>query len=413
MPGDKSVSHRALLFGAMAEGTTRITGLLAAEDVGRTRTAIQQLGGEVWVDRSGGVNVKGGPWRDGGTIDCGNSGTTARLLLGALAGRAGATLIGDASLSRRPMRRVLDPLARMGARIGGAGDERDAARVTLPVSVDRAALRGIEWRAEVASAQVKSAILLAGLAAEGETAYLEPVATRDHTERMLRGMGASIRVEPVEDGEGRRIVVSASQLQAAEITVPGDISSAAFWFVAAAIHPGARVTIEGVGVNPTRTGVLDVLRRMGAGVIVVERGGIEPIADVTVVGAELRGTAIGGAEIPTLIDELPALAVAAAFAQGETVVQDAAELRVKESDRIAAVVAGLRAIGVDADARPDGFVVRGGGAVGGHVITEGDHRIAMAFSIAGLRVPVVVSETESIRTSYPGFLERLAQLSTG
>ena len=413
VPGDKSVSHRALLFGAMAEGTTRITGLLAAEDVGRTRTAIQQLGGEVWVDRSGGVNVKGGPWRDGGTIDCGNSGTTARLLLGALAGRAGATLIGDASLSRRPMRRVLDPLARMGARIGGAGDERDAARVTLPVSVDRAALRGIEWRAEVASAQVKSAILLAGLAAEGETAYLEPVATRDHTERMLRGMGASIRVEPVEDGEGRRIVVSASQLQAAEITVPGDISSAAFWFVAAAIHPGARVTIEGVGVNPTRTGVLDVLRRMGAGVIVVERGGIEPIADVTVVGAELRGTAIGGAEIPTLIDELPALAVAAAFAQGETVVTDAAELRVKESDRIAAVVAGLRAIGVDADARPDGFVVRGGGAVGGHVITEGDHRIAMAFSIAGLRVPVVVSETESIRTSYPGFLERLAQLSTG
>lgn len=415
VPGDKSVSHRALLFGAMAEGTTRITGLLDAEDVGRTWTAIQQLGAEVWTDRSGGVNVKGGPWRDAGTIDCGNSGTTARLLMGALAGRAGATLIGDASLSRRPMRRVLDPLARMGATITGRVLTPPAivsgvGVVTLPVSVERAALRGIEWRAEVASAQVKSAVLLAGLVAQGETAYIETVATRDHTERLLRGMGAQLRVESAghADGEGTRIVVSASKLQAAEIAVPGDISSAAFWFVAAAIHPGARVTIEGVGINPSRTGVLDVLRRMGAGVIVVERGGIEPIADVTVVGAALRGTTIGGVEIPTLIDELPVLAVAAAFADGETVVRDAAELRVKESDRIAAVVAALRAIGAGAEARPDGFVVRGGGAVGGHVVTEGDHRIAMAFSIAGLRVPVVVSETESIRTSYPGFLERLA-----
>ncbi len=413
MPGDKSVSHRALLFGALAEGTTRITGLLDAEDVGRTRTAIQQLGAEVLNDRSGGVNVSGGPWREAGTIDCGNSGTTARLLLGALAGRAGATLVGDTSLSRRPMRRVLDPLAQMGATITGRvltppAIESGGRVVTLPLFVERATLRGLEWRAQVASAQVKSAVLLAGLAAEGETAYIEPVATRDHTERMLRGMGAPIRVETT--GEGTRIVVSAGALRAAEIAVPGDISSAAFWFVAAAIHPGARLTIEGVGINPTRTGVLDVLRRMGAGVIVVERGGIEPIADVTVIGAELRGTTIGGAEIPTLIDELPVLAVAAAFAEGETVVRDAAELRVKESDRIAVVVAGLRAIGAEADARPDGFVVRGGGTVGGHVVTEGDHRIAMAVLIAGLRVPVTVSETESIRTSYPGVLARLAEL---
>ncbi len=398
VPGDKSISHRALLFGALAGGTSRVTGLLDAEDVGRTRRAVEQLGAR--VEGAGSVvEVTGAAWGAAGVIDCGNSGTTARLLLGALAGRAGATLVGDSSLSRRPMRRVMAPLSAMGGRFSGGE--------TLPVAVAPASLVGITWQAQVASAQVKAAVLLAGLGAEGETVYLEPVATRDHTERMLRGMGALLSVEP------GRIAVTSSTLHAATVEVPGDISSAAFWLVAAAIHPGARLTVEGVGLNPTRIGVLNVLRRMGAEVSVYERGGIEPIGDITIVGGDLRGTEIGGDEIPTLIDELPVLAVAAAFAEGETVVRDAAELRVKESDRIAAVVAGLRAIGVEAEANPDGFRVAGGGARGGHVVTEGDHRIAMAFSVAGIRVPVVVSETDSIRTSYPDFLATLARLNPG
>lgn len=399
VPGDKSVSHRALLFGALAVGETRITGLLGAEDVGRTAQAVRQLGATV-LAAGDEVVVRGGPWHEAGAIDCGNSGTTARLLLGALAPRAGATLSGDASLSRRPMRRVLGPLGRMGGEFDGGP--------TLPVSVRRADLVGAEIVAEVASAQVKSAVLLAGLGAVGETTYVEPMATRDHTERMLTGMGAPLRV--IAAAEGTRISITAGPLHGVRLTVPGDVSGAAFWMVAAAIHPGVSVTLTGVGLNPTRIGVLDVLRRMGARVEVEAHGGIEPVGDVTVTGAGLRGTRIGGAEVPTLIDELPILAIAAAFAEGETVVTDAAELRVKESDRVAAVVDGLRATGGDADARPDGFVVRGGRLQGGHVVTHGDHRIAMAFSIAGLAAPITVDETASIATSYPGFLATLARV---
>ncbi|MSQ00727.1 MAG: 3-phosphoshikimate 1-carboxyvinyltransferase [Myxococcales bacterium] len=398
VPGDKSVSHRALLLGAMAEGTTRIRGLLDAEDVGRTAVAVAQVGARV-ERRGGDVFVTGGAWRDAGRIECGNSGTTARLLLGALAPRAGATLVGDPSLSRRPMQRVLGPLAAMGARCEGG--------VTLPITVVAAPLRGGHFRAQVASAQVKSAVLLAGLAADGETSWTEPTPTRDHTERMLRGMGAPLQCVGADGGT--RLTVSRATLYAADIVVPGDISSAAFWFVAAAVA-GVSLTIEGVGVNPTRTGVLEVLRRMGADVQIEPLGGIEPIANVTVSAAGLRGVEIGGGEVPTLIDELPILAIAAAFAEGDTVVRDAAELRVKESDRVAAVVAGLRAMGVAADAGPDGFVVRGGrGQAGGTALieTHGDHRIAMAFSIAGLFRRVALSETASIDTSYPGFLERL------
>ncbi len=402
VPGDKSVSHRAVLFAAMAQGTTRVVGLLDAEDVGRTVQAVRQLGadarllGEV-------LHVTGRPWQAAGSVDCGNSGTTARLLLGALAPRAGATLVGDASLSRRPMRRVLGPLGAMGADIEGSS--------TLPLTVRARPLRGIEAVAEVASAQVKSAVLLAGLAAEGPTVWTEPVPTRDHTERMLVGMGADLRRTPTP--AGARIELRPGGLvSCGELSVPGDISSAAFWLVAAVIHPDVSLTVRGVGVNPTRAGVLDVLRRMGAELVVAPRGGVEPVADVTIRAAGLRGVHIGGAEIPNLIDELPVLAVAAAFAEGDTVVTDAAELRVKESDRVAAVVAGRRASGVDADARPDGFVVRGqgpGAALrGGDVRTEGDHRIAMAFSIAGLRAPVRVDELASTRTSYPGFAATLA-----
>ncbi len=401
VPGDKSVSHRAVLFGALARGTTHITGLLEGEDVLATLAAVRALGCEASTTR-----VTGAPWRDAGLLDCGNSGTTARLMLGALAPRAGATLDGDTSLRRRPMRRVLDPLARMGAVFtGGPG---------LPITVERRRLSGVVVEATVASAQVKSAVLLAGLGAEGETRYVEPVATRDHTERMLLAMGAPLR------REGQAIVVTEGVLDAISVTVPGDISSAAFWMVAAAIVPGSDLVIENVGLNPTRTGILDVLRAMGADIEVEPAPGsasaAEPFGTVRVRGGGLRGTRVAGALIPRLIDEIPVLAVAAAFAEGETTFADAAELRVKESDRVATTVAGLRALGVDADARPDGLVVRGAPDSGPFpgatpIETAGDHRIAMAFAIAGLRLGAEVRDTDCIATSYPTFSSTLARFA--
>jgi 3-phosphoshikimate 1-carboxyvinyltransferase len=390
-----------VLFGALARGTTHITGLLEGEDVLATLAAVRALGCEASTTR-----VTGAPWRDAGLLDCGNSGTTARLMLGALAPRAGATLDGDTSLRRRPMRRVLDPLARMGAVFtGGPG---------LPITVERRRLSGVVVEATVASAQVKSAVLLAGLGAEGETRYVEPVATRDHTERMLLAMGAPLR------REGQAIVVTEGVLDAISVTVPGDISSAAFWMVAAAIVPGSDLVIENVGLNPTRTGILDVLRAMGADIEVEPAPGsasaAEPFGTVRVRGGGLRGTRVAGALIPRLIDEIPVLAVAAAFAEGETTFADAAELRVKESDRVATTVAGLRALGVDADARPDGLVVRGAPDSGPFpgatpIETAGDHRIAMAFAIAGLRLGAEVRDTDCIATSYPTFSSTLARFA--
>jgi 3-phosphoshikimate 1-carboxyvinyltransferase len=395
VPGDKSISHRALLFGALARGTTRITGLLDAEDVACTLAAVRALG----CDASR-THVTGAPWRDAGRIDCGNSGTTARLLLGALAPRAAATLDGDASLRRRPMRRVLDPLARMGANFSGGP--------SLPISVEKRSLFGIVEEAKVASAQVKSAVILAALGAEGESRYTEPIATRDHTERLLAAMGARLT------RNASTIVVHPGPLDAIAITVPGDVSSAAFWMVAAALVPGSDLVIEGVGLNPTRTGVVDVLRRMGAEIDVDEAPGAEPIGTVRVRAAGLAGVEIGGAIVPRLIDEIPVLAVAAAFAEGETVIRDAAELRVKESDRIATTVAGLRALGVDAEALGDGLRIHGRpGArpTGAPIASGGDHRIAMAFAIAGLRVGTTVDDTACIATSYPSFPETLMRFA--
>lgn len=396
VPGDKSISHRALLFGALARGTTRIAGLLEAEDVHATLAAVRALGCDAST-----TQVVGASWRDAGVIDCGNSGTTARLLLGALAPRAGATLTGDTSLRGRPMRRVLDPLGRMGACFtGGPG---------LPITVEKRRLSGVTLEATVASAQVKSAVLLAGLGADGETRYVEPIATRDHTERLLTAMGAPLR------REGTTIIVTSGALECLDITVPGDISSAAFWMVAAAIVPGSDVIVEGVGLNPTRTGVLDVLRDMGVSIEVEVVDAPEPYGTVRVRGGELRGTRIAGALIPRLIDEIPVLAVAAAFAEGETTFADAAELRVKESDRVATTVAGLRALGIDADARPDGLVVRGrpGAAPVETVVIDsaGDHRIAMAFAIAGLRLGVHLPNTACVATSYPSFGSSLARFA--
>ncbi len=401
IPGDKSISHRSLLLGALARGTTRAVGWLDSEDIAATRTAVVALGARVEVDASGALCVTGAPWRDAaGVLDCGNSGTTARLLLGALAPRAGATLTGDASLVRRPMARVMQPLARMGACFEGG--------LTLPIRVVPSRLQGADLVAEVASAQVKSAVLLAGLAAEGTTRWTEHVPTRDHTERMLLEMGADLTQV---DGT---VCLQPSTLLATDIDVPGDISSAAFWLVAGSIVPGSDLLLDDVGVNPTRSGILDVLARMGADVTVEPLPGFEPTGMLRVRAAHLRGTHISGAEIPRLVDELPVLAVAAAFAEGETVIADASELRVKESDRIAATVAGLRALGFDADERPDGMVIAGGGprrAASGPVLTHGDHRIAMAFAIAGLRVGATVSETASIATSYPTFLTTLEETS--
>ncbi len=435
VPGDKSISHRSVMFNALAVLSSGdllagadIRGLLEAEDVLRTTAACNELG--PWVDKEDGEWFVGfrpvSPHIINGErvfvrppespIDCGNSGTTARLLLGALAGlrdgddvvRRPYTLHGDASLSRRPMRRVLAPLTAMGAQFSPA----DAA--ILPITVTPARLHGIDWTATVASAQVKSAVLLAGLNADSPTIYREPTPSRDHTERMFRAMGADLQT--TRWAEGAELRLGPGALRPVNVDVPGDISSAAFWLVAACIL-GIRLTIRGVGVNPTRTGVIDVLRAMGASIEVdgaADDGVGEPIAHVTVTGGALSGTVIGGSLIPRLIDEIPVLAIAAAFAVGETVIRDAAELRVKESDRIAVVVHGLREMGVEVDDLPDGMRIRGRGGEGlrlACVSSHGDHRIAMAFGVAGLRVGAQIQDVACVATSYPGFFEQLRALS--
>ena len=384
VPGDKSISHRALILGAMADGETRVTGLLESEDVLRTAAALRALGAEVergeniWI-------VRGGPWRSpDGPIDCGNSGTTARLLMGAVAGRpVTATFTGDSSLSRRPMRRVTEPLAAMGARIDG-GDR-------LPVTIHGGGLSGISYKPPVASAQVKSAILLAGLGADGLVEVIEPEPTRDHTERML----------PLFEAKG-------GKLRGTDIDVPGDPSSAAFPLVASLITPGSDVIVRGVGINPARIGLFETLTEMGADLVLTNRRtlGREPVADIRARHSTLRGVEVPAARAPSMIDEYPLLAVAAAFAQGETVMNGLAELRHKESDRLAAIAAGLSECGVDARVEEDSLLVSGGSVAGhGRVATHGDHRIAMAFLVLGLAsaAPVGVDRAEMIATSFPGF----------
>ena len=407
VPGDKSISHRAVLVGAVAHGATPVEGFLRAEDCLATVRCVRALGIEVDDDGERLV-VHGGTLREpAGVLDAGNSGTTIRLLTGILAGQPFRTTItGDASIRRRPMDRVAEPLRRMGARITG----RDGGRLA-PLTVEGGGLRAVAYATPVASAQVKSAILLAALFADGETAVTEPSLSRDHTERMLNGFGV-----PVErDGLTVRLRGPARP-QAAPVRVPGDISSAAFFLAAAAIVPGSALTVRGVGLNPTRTGILDVLRAMGAAVEIAnardEAG--EPAGDVTVRAAPLHGTVIGGGLIPRLIDELPVLAVAASVADGETVIRDAAELRVKESDRIAALARELGAIGARIEAQPDGLAIRGVSRLrGGHAASGGDHRVAMALAVAGLRAeaPVTVDDTDCIHTSFPGFEETLRLLT--
>ena len=394
VPGDKSISHRALILGAMADGESRIAGLLESDDVMRTVEAVRALGAE--VERDGDIwRVRGGPWRSpGAAIDCGNSGTTARLLMGAVAGRPiSATFVGDESLARRPMRRVTEPLRQMGARIEG-GD-------TLPITVHGGRLRGIRYASPVASAQIKSAILLAGLGADGATEVIEPQPSRDHSERML----------PL-------FLDRTGNLRGTAIQVPGDPSSAAFPLVAALLVPGSEVTVPGVGVNPTRIGLFETLREMGGELQLANPRmlGGEPVADVTARFSRLRGVEVPARRAPAMIDEYPILAVAPALAEGDTVMHGLGELRHKESDRIAVIAAGLAACGVAVSIEDDILCVRGGSVRGGaEVTTQDDHRIAMAFAVLGLAsaAPVCVDGAEMIATSFPGFAALMRGLGAG
>jgi 3-phosphoshikimate 1-carboxyvinyltransferase len=409
-PGDKSVSHRSLMFGAMALGETTITGLLTGEDVLRTAAAVRALGARV-VEQDGVWQVRGfgvgGGQEPADMLDLGNSGTSARLLAGILAShRFTSFMTGDGSLRRRPMQRVMEPLGRMGARF----EAREGGRMPLAI-VGTDEMVPIEYTLPVASAQVKSCILLAGLNTAGETTVIEPEATRDHTERMLRHFGAEVRVAPVTGGRGKRItVVGWPELRARDIAVPGDPSSAAFAVVAAAVKPGSDVLVGNVGVNPLRAGLYATLKEMGADIVFEnerEVGG-EPVADLHVRGGALKGVDVPPERAPTMIDEYPILAVAAACAEGTTRMPGLAELRAKESDRLSSVAAGLAANGVRHEMGADFLFVHGDGRVpagGGLVKTHLDHRIAMSFLVLGLasREPVAVDDGSPIDTSFPGF----------
>jgi 3-phosphoshikimate 1-carboxyvinyltransferase len=407
VPGDKSVSHRSLLFGALATSETRVTGLLDAEDVRSTRRAVERLGATVRTEGPEVVVVPPERLREpDDVIDCGNSGTSLRLLAGVLSGIPGlAVLTGDASLRKRPVRRVIDPLRRMGATL----QARDGDRVP-PLVVRGGALRGASHVLEVASAQVKSAILLAGLFAEGETSVTEPERSRDHTERMLAGMGVPVRVD------GLTVSVRAARPSGGRVDVPGDISSGAFFLCAAAALPGSEVTVKGLGVNPTRTGLLDVLRAMGADLSLAGERDVagEPRADVTVRAGELRGTEIRGAIIPRLIDELPVVMAMATQARGRTVIRDAKELRVKESDRLAAMGEALTAAGARVDLFEDGCAIEGPTPLRGAAVrTRLDHRVAMSMAVAQLFTggeDVVLDDVACVATSFPSFFDLLDSL---
>ena len=417
-PPDKSISHRAALIGAMS-GEAVIEGFLNADDTRTTLAAVRAVGAELEVspsERSGAdggldVVIRGPGLRrpSSAEIDVGNAGTLLRLMPGWLAGVEGGDwgFDGDASIRRRPVDRIAEPLAAMGARV----DCHDGR--LPPLRVSGAKLHGVEHKLAIPSAQVKSCLLLAGLLAEGPTTVIEPAPSRDHTERMLTAAGAELQA-----GSGLVRIEPGAELDLGLVEVPGDISSAAFPIVAAVLVPGSEVEIHGVGLNPTRSGLLTVLRRMGAEIEVEEGPTVasEPRGSVRVQGCDLQGTEIGGDEVPLAIDELPLLALAACFAEGETVIRDAAELRHKESDRIATVCEGLAALGGEVEATEDGMVIRGGGGVrGGTIDSHGDHRLALLGAVAGLasREGVTVRGFEAAAVSYPGFESSLASLLAG
>ncbi|MEM7699665.1 MAG: 3-phosphoshikimate 1-carboxyvinyltransferase [Verrucomicrobiota bacterium] len=411
VPGDKSISHRALMFSALSNGPCEITGFLNGEDCLATRRILEQMGVEIEDLGADGTHLRvhgccGEFQEPEGPLDCGNSGTTMRLMSGILAGQPfECELIGDESLSRRPMNRVVTPLEKMGAKMKGRGDKQ-----TPPLKVKGGnKLRSIRYQSPVASAQVKSAIMLAALKSEGKTSVTEPHPSRDHTERMLN----YLLVKNIREGD--TVSIWGGQVpESRDIVVPGDISSAAFWIVAAAARAGSRLLIENVGFNPTRIGILGVMSRMGARISErIDESGCEPMGTLEVTGESLSATEISGAEVPTLIDEIPVIAVAAALAEGTTVIRDAQELRVKESDRISTVAGNLRKMGAKVEEFGDGMEITGGAKLtGAEIHALGDHRIAMAFAIAGLFADgeTTIHGAECIETSYPGFVEKIREL---
>jgi 3-phosphoshikimate 1-carboxyvinyltransferase len=404
VPGDKSISHRAIILSSIAKGTTEITGFLEGEDNLATVRAFRAMGVEIEGPKLGRCVVHGvglyGLTPALAPLDLGNSGTSMRLLAGLLAGqRFDTELLGDASLSRRPMRRVTQPLSAMSALI------ETSSQGTAPLRVRGGRLlRGIDYRLPIASAQVKSSVLLAGLYAKGRTCVTEPLPTRDHTERMLKAFGC-----PATINGATVCIEGGSQLTGTRLEVPGDISSATFFLVGASIAAGSDLLLESVGVNPTRVGAIDILREMGADITLehARRMGDEPVADIRVRARRLKGVHIPEALVPLAIDEFPALIIAAACAEGETVLKGAEELRVKESDRIQVMAEGLQALGIKAQPSPDGLCIRGGTLKGGRVQSHGDHRIAMAFAIAGLKAEgrIEIEDCANVETSFPGFVE--------
>jgi 3-phosphoshikimate 1-carboxyvinyltransferase len=406
LPGDKSVSHRAIMLAAIADGISRIDGFLEGDDTRATAAVFGQLGVRIEVPQAG-VRVVHGVGIDGlrapvAALDCGNAGTAMRLLVGLLAGQSfDSVLVGDGSLSQRPMQRVTGPLALMGARI-----EAEDGHAPLHIHGGRR-LRGIAYTSPVASAQVKSALLLAGLFADGETHVREPHPTRDYTERMLHAFGY-----PIDHRAGEARLCSGHRLRATDVEVPADFSSAAFFIVAATLVPGSELRLRRVGINPRRTGLLHVLRAMGADIEACNAGeqGGEPVADLVIRHAPLHGIEVPIEHVADMIDEFPALFIAAACAQGATTIRGAAELRVKESDRIATMAAGLRTLGIDIDETPDGATIRGGTMHSGRVESHGDHRVAMAFAVAGQLAEgeVAIADVANVATSFPGF-EMLAR----
>ena len=408
VPGDKSISHRAVMLGAIAAGETQVRGFLEGDDAMATLAAMRALGVTISGPTDGALRIQGVGMRglaaSDDPLDLGNSGTSMRLFAGLLAGQGFASeLIGDASLMRRPMRRVTEPLARMGARIE-TSETGTAPLLIQPVTT----LHALDYAMPVASAQVKSAVLLAGLYAEGETVVTEPAVTRDHTERMLKALGCPVAVS------GRRVTIrGGGQLRAGTIDVPADISSAAFFLVGASIAPGSEVVLDEVGLNPTRIGVIEILRRMGANIEIEPRQSAagEPVGRLIVRSAPLRGIDIPRELVPLAIDEFPALFVAAAAARGETVLTGAEELRVKESDRIAVMAEGLAELGIEVETQPDGLRIQGGRLRGGQVQARGDHRVAMAFAMAALVAegPIEIAGCAEVDTSFPGFVGMAAE----
>jgi len=411
VPGDKSISHRSIMLGSLAKGTTRVSGFLMGEDNLSTWKAFETMGVAIRQTGSDALQIEGvgldGLAEPGDVLDCGNSGTTMRLMSGLMAGQNFfSVLTGDKYLRRRPMKRVVTPLAAMGARIWGRdGGER------APLAIQGGSLHPITYASPVASAQVKSAVLLAGLSVEGETRVTEPHLSRDHSERMLSCFGAEVR--PFEGGVS---LVGRPRLMGQEVIVPGDISSAAFFMVAGLVTPGAELTIRNVGINPTRSGIIDILVAMGGELELLnirEQSG-EPVADVLVRYSNLKGIEISGDMVPRAIDEFPVISVAAALAEGITTIRDAEELRVKETDRIAAMVSELGKLGAQVEARPDGMVITGVEQLtAGKVSSHGDHRIAMSMAIAALsaRGEVTIEDAACTETSFPGFWELLTKIS--